>query len=154
MCVCVFFFPVCTQRWGVSACGGQVQQQRCCSLCLPDVCVPNLLLIWQSCVGATAASPLTVVPHTHAHTHKPAPPPLPFVWHTSSAPLRSWPLKKEPFQPLKVNVYEEKKNFIKMNACNFVFSCIVCVYKNLRLITSLMTMGTRQPTNAGDYYLF
>ena len=94
------FFPTCTQRWGVSACGGQVH--HCSSLCLADVCVPNLLLIWQCCVGARAASPLPVVARTHARTH--APPPLPFVWHTSNVPLPSWPLKKEPFYPLKVNV--------------------------------------------------
>lgn len=149
--ICVFF-PVCTQRWGVSACGGQVH--GCSSLCLPDVCVPNLLLIWQSCVGARAASSLTVVPPpTHTHT----PPPLPFVWHTSNVPLPSWPLKKEPFYPLKLNVCEvkkkKKKNLIKINTslCIFLF---VCINKKLRFISSVMTIGTQPLVDTGDCYLF
>lgn len=57
------------------------QVHYCSRLCLAwHVCVPNLLVIWQSCVGAWAGSLLTVV--THAHTSYNPPLHSPFVQHT------------------------------------------------------------------------
>lgn len=63
------------------------QVHYCSRLCLAwHVCVPNLLVIWQSCVGARAGS-LCLLWH---------PPPLlfPFVKHTHTHTIfPSWPLK-------------------------------------------------------------
>lgn len=67
------------------------------------MCVPNLLVIWQSCVGAWAGSLLSVVTHkyTHTHTHTTAPSRLPFC--PTHIIFPSWPFKSTPLNLLALS---------------------------------------------------
>lgn len=67
------------------------------------MCVPNLLVIWQSCVGAWAGSLLSVVTHkyTHSHTHTTAPSRLPFC--PTHIIFPSWPFKSTPLNLLALS---------------------------------------------------
>ncbi len=107
VCVCVRAFVLACRNKGLNR--GWVdleswQVHYCSRLCLAwHVCVPNLPVIWQSCVGAWAGSLLSVVTHTHT-----PPPPLsfPFVQHTHTHThtgiiFPSWPRKNPPlYSPL------------------------------------------------------